>query len=116
MSLSEFVQLLAVDWDSVLALAGVMAVGIFSGVQMMKVLQVASDVKTVAYAVFGIATVEAALVILGYFFPVFIPLGLFIYGTLIAAAVAVNGYKYAFKPIIGRLFPEAEVSSEDLAV
>lgn len=115
MNLSEFVSLLALDWDAVLALAGIMAAGIFAGVQMMKVLQVAKDAKAVAYVVFGIAGVEAVLVILGYFFPVFMPLGLFVYGTLLAAAVAVNGYKYAFKPIIGRLFPEAEVSTEDLA-
>ncbi len=115
MNLTEFVALLAVDFDAVLTLAGLMAVGIFAVVQTLKVLQIATTAQQVAIVALSTGGTLLVLVILGYFFQDFITIGLVIYGAVLALAVAVNGYKYAFKPITGWLFPDAEVSTESLS-
>lgn len=114
MNLTEFVALLSVDFDAIVALAGLMAVGIVAVVQTLKVLQIAVDIRAIAYTALSVAVAQFVLVLLGYFFPTFVTLGLFIWGSVLAVAVAVNGYKYA-SPIIERLFPGAELSTERLS-
>jgi hypothetical protein len=114
MDLGSFVAQLSVDFDAVTALAGVMAVGVFAFVQALKVFGILTEPTWTGRAALIVAAVEGALVVLGYFFPAFIPVGLIIYGTAIAVSAAGLGYQYLAKPIIGALFPSAAIASDEL--
>ena len=114
MNLTDFVALLVVDFDAIVALAGLMAVGIVATVQTLKVLQVATTVRQIALVAYGVAVAQLVVSLLGYFFPTYIPIGLFVWGSVIALAVAVNGYQYG-SPIIERLFPGANLSMDSLS-
>lgn len=114
MDFAEFVAQLSLDWDSVVTLAGFLAVGIFGTIQTLKVLRVVKDESQTGRAALVVSAVLGTLVIGGYFFPAFLPIGLALYGIVLATDAAALGYKYLAKPTIGRLFPKAELSTDDL--
>lgn len=115
MSLADFVGLLQVDFDAVAALAAVMAAGVLAFVQALKVFGVLKTAEGTGRAALIIAVVEGLLVVAGFFFPAFIPVGLIVYGTAIAVSAAGLGYQYLAKPILTRLFPDIALSSDELS-
>lgn len=115
MDFGEFVAQLSLDWDAVLTLAGFLAVGIFGTIQTLKVLRVVKDQRQAGIASLTVAGLLGSLVVGGYFFPAFLPVGLAVYGIVLATDAAALGYKYLAKPVVTRLFPKAEVSVSDLS-
>ena len=115
MDFAEFVSLLEANWESVLTLAGILAVGVALTVQTLKVTIPAITESSVGYVALGTAAVLGVLVTAGYFFPEFIAVGMAIYGIILAADFAALGYKYLAKPILGAVFPKAEITVDDLS-
>jgi hypothetical protein len=115
MDFAEFVSMLEANWDAVIQLAGILAVGVALTVQTLKVTVPAINEARVGYVALGTAAVLGALVTAGYFFPQFVPVGMAIYGIVLAADFAALGYKYLAKPILSRVFPKAEITTNDLS-
>jgi hypothetical protein len=115
MDFAEFVSMLEANWDAVITLAGILAVGVALTVQTLKVTIPAITEARVGYVALGTAAVLGVLVTAGYFFPEFVPVGMAIYGIVLAADFAALGYKYLAKPILGRVFPKAEITTSDLS-
>lgn len=114
MDFAEFVAQLSLDWEAVITLAGFLAVGIFGTIQTLKVLHVVKDESQAGRAALVVSGLLGALVVGGYFFPAFMPIGLAMYGIVLATDAAALGYKYLAKPVVTRLFPKAEISTSDL--
>lgn len=120
MNFDEFVKLLALNIDTVLALAAFMALGVGAIVQALKVFRVITTEEWAGRAAMITAGVEGVLVVLGYVFPAFVPFGLIVYGTALSAASAGLGYKYVAKPglekLFGNLFSVSDLNNEPLVV
>lgn len=114
MNLADFVALLELDWAVVGALASAMSVGVLAFVQALKVFHILQTPERTGQAALIIAGVEGSLVVAGYFFPVFVPVGLIIYATAIAASAAGLGYQYLAKPLVKAFFKNALLSSDEL--
>lgn len=112
MSLADFAAQLQLDVDSILMIATFIVPGIVGTVQTLKVLQVTSNTQMV---VLGVGGFLGALVMAGYFFPSFLPIGLVIYSLILATDSAVLGWKYLGQPVLSKLFPGAELTTSELA-
>ena len=115
MDFAEFVSMLEANWDAVITLAGILAVGVALTVQTLKVTVPAINEQRVGYVALGTAAILGGLVTAGYFFPEFVVVGMAVYSIVLAADFAALGYKYLAKPVLGRVFPKAEISVDDLS-
>lgn len=115
MSIADLVAQLAVDWEAVATLSGIMAVGVFLFTMALKVFGILKDGAWTGRAALIIAGVEGAFVVAGLFFPAAIPLGVVVYATALAASAAGLFYKGLAKPIINKLVGEDVMSTEALS-